>query len=107
MLPDLTIGTVQVYGYSDDLVEVDGDANEEFSYHEEDDPGVLIAGGTGELIVVRPRFDDCWANFVLIVSEGTSGAVKVNAKQRVGGQPGDTETVIQMPKPIVVFRLGT
>jgi hypothetical protein len=51
------MGTVVITGASDDLIEIEGELREEFSYHNEDD-GDLLAFSDGT--VLRIKFDGVW-----------------------------------------------
>lgn len=56
-------GTVQVYGASDDLIEVDGAISEEFGYtyrRPEDDNGDLLAFSDGTLLRIRYTDSGIW-----------------------------------------------
>lgn len=50
---------ITVYGASDDLIEVEGDITEEFTYHDDED-GDLIAFSDGTVLRVRFDRDGVW-----------------------------------------------
>ena len=63
--------SITIYGYSDDLIEVEGDIREEFSYHDHvDDQGDLVAFSDGT--VLRVLFDESGTWRITPVSRGSA-----------------------------------
>ena len=52
--------TLRIYGASDDLVEVEGDVDEEFSAYTSDDTRYVVATSTGHALSIRYDEDGCW-----------------------------------------------
>lgn len=64
------MATVTIYGASDDLVEIEGDLREEFSfYSDEDDEGRLLGFSDGTMLRVRYDEDGVW-RFTLVHKGG-------------------------------------
>ena len=51
---------IHVYGASDDLIEVEGDIVEEFSYSDDEDRGDVLAFSDGTLLSVEYTRDGIW-----------------------------------------------
>jgi hypothetical protein len=71
--------SITVYGASDDLIEVDGDISEEFSYHDYDGDGDLLAFSDGT--VLRVRFGDSGVWRITPVVRGTADLEIVQAPE--------------------------
>ena len=72
------MATVTVYGSSDDLIEIEGDLREEFSfYSEDDDDGRLLGFSDGTMLRARYDKDGVW-RFTL-VHKGTAEMEKQEA----------------------------
>jgi len=54
---------IKVYGASDDLVVIEGDINEEFSFYSEEEQSRFLAFSDGTLLTVRYDSDGIWRIF--------------------------------------------
>lgn len=71
---------VQVYGHSDDLLEVDGDIEAEFSYQSDDEgKGDLLAFSDGTVLRIQYSNSGVWR--VIRVCEGTATFSKHEASE--------------------------
>src|SRR5712691_13232507 len=61
--------TVTIYGASDDLIEIEGDINEEFTLEDEDE-GDLLAVSDGTILRINYMNDGVWR--IALVQRGTS-----------------------------------
>ena len=51
---------IKIYGASDDLIEIEGDINEEFNVYPENDTRYLLAFSTGHLLKMWYDEDGIW-----------------------------------------------
>lgn len=99
--------TVVIYGASDDLIEVEGDANEEFSTDGAGGVSVLVVGGHGEIVKVTPLLGAWWSAHAQIIAPGPRGhEVSVAQVARPGREPGgDMGVQVNMAPPLRVFKV--
>ena len=71
------MATITIYGASDDLVVVEGDLLEEFSFYPQDDEARLIGISDGTLLRVRYDEDGVWR--LTLVHQGTAEMEKQEA----------------------------
>lgn len=64
---------VKVYGASDDLIEIDGDISEEFSWCKDEEPAYL---GFSDGTVLRIIYDDTGLWKIMIINKGTATVEK-------------------------------
>lgn len=69
------MGQVKLFGYSDDLIEVEGDIEEEFSWSADSDATRLIVVSDGHVFRVRYDEDGIWR--FSVAASGTSSMTKV------------------------------
>lgn len=76
---EMGMAKVIISGASDDLIEIEGDLQEEFSHYwrDGDDKPLYLAFGDGTLVSVRYDADGCW-RFVCVV-HGSADLIKVEA----------------------------
>src|SRR6185503_5646294 len=67
------------YGASDDLIEIDGDLNEEFSYGDRPGPGDVLAFSDGTLLGIEYTSHGIWR-----ISPLKQGACELSVIQAVG-----------------------
>lgn len=72
--------TVRITGASDDLIEIDGDIREEFTFHDQDGDGDLIACSDGTVLRVQLDARGDWA--IGIVYRGTADLTLTPASER-------------------------
>lgn len=65
---------VKVYGASDDLIEIDGDVVEEFTWYTDDEPAYL---GFSDGTVLRIIYDKTALWKIMIINKGTATVEKV------------------------------
>lgn len=71
------MGSVTIYGASDDLIEVEGDLDEEFTYLERDEEGDLLAFSEGTVVRIKHDSDGVWR--ITPVATGTAFPAMVQA----------------------------
>lgn len=81
------MGYLRLFGYSDDLVEVEGDLSEEFDWYA-DDPNEsrLLAISDGHLLRIRYDEDGIWR--LSVAQSGTAKLTKTEG--RIGVDNSDT-----------------
>ena len=70
------MSTITIYGASDDLIEIEGDLREEFTFQNEDD-GDVVTFGDGTALRVTYTADGFWR--IAAIFKGDAEVVKVEA----------------------------
>ena len=98
--------SVTIYGSSDDLIEVEGDITEEFSYplSAEEGNGALLVFSEGT--VLRVRYDDNGVWRINVVTTGTNFVGHVQAPEDDEDNYSDRVT-LSGPSPLRWVVLGT
>jgi len=65
---------IKVYGHSDDLIEIEGDISEEFSWCKDDDEPAYIGFSDGT--VLRIIYDETGLWKIVVINEGDATIVK-------------------------------
>lgn len=82
-MSDKKVVQIRIYGASDDLIEIDGDFREEFSFYS-DDPGVLaLSDGTLLQMQYAPGIEGVWK-----ITPLHFGSAEV-VEQTIGHEGGD------------------
>lgn len=77
---------IQIYGASDDLIEIAGDWQDEIGYvGDEDDHGTCLA--LSDVTLLSVRYDGCWRFAVLIVGTVPFTRVDAEAEDKIGSRP--------------------
>lgn len=98
------MGQVIIYGASDDLIEVEGDYYEEWSYEDYQKPAVIVIGEDGSVVQVRLRLSDVWSANVRLVRAGSKATeVSYTVVPRPGHSADDDQAaeVVVPGKPLV------
>lgn len=74
--------SVTIYGYSDDLIEIDGDFREEFAASTESDDGDVIGFSNGVLLRIHYANDGIWRITPISAGDG---------KLKIEQAPADVE----------------
>lgn len=97
---------IEVYGASDDLIEVEGEIREEFSYSGDDERGDVLGFSDGTLLSIEYGRAGIWRINLL-----ASGALAYNKDegysdegQREDGKPAYSDVVTLSGEPEVVVR---
>src|SRR4029079_4836488 len=87
---------ITIYAASDDLVEVDGDIEEEFSNYDFSEPGgAYVCVSTGDLIQFQIDEDGDW--FARVIVDATSPTIGKRPDR-----PGDDQVTVSAPVAWVV-----
>lgn len=80
---------IKVYGASDDLIEIEGDIREEFSFYSRDKESRLLAFSDGTLLRIIYDDDGIWR--ISLIARGRSDFSK-----QEGSVPEDTNDIVTL-----------
>ena len=95
--------SVLIYGASDDLIEIDGDVYEEYSYDDDERATIVVISDSGGVIEVTPVFGENWTAEVKLLRPGASGEeITYNVVPRPDSpEDGDLAVEVHVKNPLV------
>ena len=86
--------TVTVTGYSDDLIEVDGDIREEWTGQNTDEDGDLVLFSTGTILRVRYNDNGIWRITPVVVNTNATVDIVQAPEEEEDGKPYSDEATV-------------